>query len=124
MIGGFSMYYFSKTIYPKVKLAGFAAGFFYMFNFFALDNRQNIGFVWTYAFLPLLLALFVKIINATFQRDKKTANKNIIYFALVSVVAFSFASINPANLALMLFGITILVVYYLVKFRKQLRHFS
>jgi len=121
MLAGFSMYYFSKTVYPTVKLAGFAAGFFYMFNFFALDNRQNIGFVWTYAFLPLLLALFVKVINATFQRDKKTANKNIIYFALVSIVAFSFASINPANLALMLFGIAILVVYYLVKFRKQLR---
>ena len=37
------------------------------------------------------------------------------------MVAFSFASINPANLALMLFGLGILAVYYLVKFARQLR---
>ena len=121
MLDGFSMYYFSKTLYPELKFAGFAAAFFYMFNFFALDNRNNVGFVWVYAFLPLLLALFVKIANATVQKNNKTANKNIIYFALVSVVAFSFASINPANLALMGFGLGILVIYYLVKFRSQLR---
>ena len=114
------MYYLTKTVYSTLKIAGFAAGFFYMFNFFALDNRENIGFLWTYAFLPLLLALFVKIANATYQKDK-SVNKNIFYFALTSVVAFSFASINPANLALLSFGLGIFGIYYVVKFRKQLR---
>lgn len=123
MAAGLSMYYFARTIYPEVKFAAFIAGFFYMFNFFALDNMNNIGFVWTCAFLPLLLTLFVKIMNAVLQQNKKTSNRNIIYFALASVVAFSFASINPANVVLMLFGLSILAVYYLVRFRLELRQY-
>ena len=117
------MYYFSKTIYPELRIAPFVAGFFYMFNIFALTTRQNIGFIWIYAFLPLLLALFAKIVKLTYEKNNKSANKNIIYFSLLSVVAFSFAAINPANVALGLFGIAILALYYLVKYivnRKQL----
>jgi len=120
IIGALSMYYFSKTIYPELRIAPFAAGFFYMFNIFALTTRQNIGFVWIYAFLPLLLALFAKIVKLTYEKNNKSANKNIIYFSLLSVIAFSFAAINPANVALGLFGIAILALYYLVKYRKQL----
>jgi hypothetical protein len=121
MIGALSMFYFAKTIYPEHKIAPFIAGFFYMFNIFALTTRHNTGFVWIYAFLPLLLALFTKTVTATYRQDNKTANKNIIYFALTSVLALSFASINPANIALAFFGLLILTIYYLVKFRKQLR---
>jgi len=120
MIGALGMYYFSKIIYPELKIAPFVAGFFYMFNIFALTSRQNTGFIWIYAFLPLLLALFAKIVKSTYEHNNKTANKNIIYFSLLSVVAFSFAAINPANVALGLFGIAILALYYLVKYRKQL----
>ena len=123
IIGALSMYYFSKTIYPELRIAPFAAGFFYMFNIFALTNRQNTGFIWIYAFLPLLLALFAKIVKLTYEKNNKSANKNIIYFSLLSVVAFSFAAINPANVALGLFGITILALYYIVKYRKQLLPF-
>jgi hypothetical protein len=123
IIGALSMYYFSKTIYPELRIAPFAAGFFYMFNIFALTTRQNIGFIWIYAFLPLLLALFAKIVTLTYEKNNKAANKNIIYFSLLSVVAFSFAAINPANVALGLFGIAILALYYLVKYRKQLLPF-
>lgn len=120
IIGALSMYYFSKTIYPELRIAPFVAGFFYMFNIFALTTRQNIGFIWIYAFLPLLLALFAKILKLTYEKNNKSANKNIIYFSLLSVVAFSFAAINPANVALGLFGIAILALYYLVKYRRQL----
>ncbi len=120
VIGALSMYFFSKTIYPELKVAPFVAGFFYMFNIFALTTRQNTGFIWIYAFLPLLLTLFAKIVKLTYENNNKSANKNIIYFSLLSVVAFSFAAINPANIALCLIGIAILALYYLVKFRKQL----
>jgi hypothetical protein len=116
IIGALSMYYFSKTIYPELRIAPFVAGFFYMFNIFALTTRQNTGFIWIYAFLPLLLALFTKIIKLTYEKDIKSANKNIICFSLLSVVAFSFAAINPANVALGLFGIAILALYYVVKY--------
>ena len=123
IIGTLSMYYFSKTIYPELRIAPFVAGFFYMFNIFTLTNRQNTGFIWIYAFLPLLLALFAKIVKLTYEKNNKSANKNIIYFSLLSVVAFSFAAINPANVALGLFGIAILALYYIVKYRRQLLPF-
>jgi hypothetical protein len=123
IIGALSMYYFSKTIYPKLRIAPFVAGFFYMFNIFALTNRQNTGFIWIYAFLPLLLTLFARIVRLTYEKNNKSTNRNIIYFSLLSVVAFSFAAINPANVALGLFSITILALYYIVKYRKQLLPF-
>ena len=123
MLAGFSMYYLTTQIYPESKISPFIASLFYMFNFFFLINMRNIGFLWTYAFLPVILALFFKIMSATYQGDKKKANKNIIYFALVSVVALSFASINPANVALFLIGLALLAVYSLFKFRHRLKPF-
>ena len=123
LVAGFSMYYLTTKIYPESKIAPFIASLFYMFNFFFLINLRNIGFMWTYAFLPLVLALFFKIMNAAYQGDKNNANKNIIYFALVSVVALSFASINPANVALFLIGLAVLAIYSLFKFRTRLKPF-
>lgn len=119
LVGSFSMYYFTTVVYPNHKRAPFIAAFFYIFNIFALSNRHNIGFVWIYAFIPLLLALFIKVINSAYDGSKAT-NKNIIYFAFVSVIAFSFAGINPANIALILIGITILAIFYVIKYRAQL----
>ncbi len=121
LVAGLSMFYLTKKIYPQYRFAAFIAGFFYLFNFFVLLDVNNIGFIWTYAFLPLLLALFFTAIAATYQQDKKAANKHIIYFAIVSVVAFSFASINPANVALLIIGLAVLTIYFLVKYRNQLR---
>ena len=120
MGAGFAMYFFSKTIYPDHKIASFFSAFFYMFNFFVLESRFNLGFAWLYAFLPLLLALFVRIVNATYRQDKKSANVDAIFFALVSVVALSVASINPANLALFLFALSVFAVYFLIKYRRNL----
>jgi hypothetical protein len=119
VIAAFSMFYLTNKIYPKSKIAPFIASFFYVFNFFFLINLRNIGFRWTYAFLPLMLGLFFNIMNATNQNDKKSANTNVIYFALVSIVAFSFASINPANIALFLIGLAVMAFYFLFKLRKK-----
>ena len=123
LVAGLSMFYFTKKVYPQNRFAAFIAAFFYLFNFFVLLNISNIGFIWTYAFLPLLLALFFTAIEAAYQKDKKVANKHIIYFALVSVVAFSFASINPANVALIIIGLAVLAFYFVFKNRKQMRTF-
>jgi hypothetical protein len=123
LVAGLSMFYLTKKIYPQYRFAAFIAGFFYLFNFFVLLDVSNIGFIWTYAFLPLLLGLFYTAITANYQQDKKAANKHIIYFALVSVVAFSFASINPANVALLIIGLVVLAFYFVIKYRKQMRLF-
>ncbi len=121
LAAGFSMYYLAKLVYPNHRIAPFVAGFFYMFNFVSMQIKLNIGFLWIYAFIPLLLALLVRVVNNTYRQDNKAANKSIVYFALASVVAFSFASINPANVALILFSLAILMIFYTVKFRRQLR---
>ena len=77
MGAGFSMYFFSRTLYPNHKIAPLFAAFFYLFNFFILESRFNLGFAWTYTFLPLVLALFVRAINAAYRGDKKSANAGI-----------------------------------------------
>ena len=120
MGAGFSMYYFTRKIYPNHNLAPFFAALFYMLNFFILMSRFNLGFAWTYAFLPLILALFVLSVNAACRHDKKAANLGIIGFAIVSIVPFSIASVNPANIALFLISLSVLAVYFLVKYRKTL----
>ncbi|MGD0342915.1 MAG: alpha-(1-_3)-arabinofuranosyltransferase family protein, partial [Bacteroidales bacterium] len=121
MGAGFSMYYLSKTLYPDLKISPLIASIFYMFNFFVLQSRVNVGLAWSYTFLPLLIALIVKAINAAYQHDSKATNRNVIYFAISSTVALSLASINPTNVALIILGITSIFFYYLLKNRKQLK---
>ncbi|MCW3995882.1 MAG: alpha-(1-_3)-arabinofuranosyltransferase family protein [Candidatus Bathyarchaeota archaeon] len=123
MGAGFCMYFFSKTIYPERKLAPIFASLFYMLNFFVLSSRFNIGFAWTYTFLPLILALFVRIVDATYRQDKRLANINTVLFALFSVLALSVASISPANIALFLFALSAFAIYYIIKYRKQIAPF-
>ncbi len=123
LVAGFSMFYLTTKIYPASRISPFIASLFYMFNFFFLINMRNMGFMWTYAFLPLVLTLFFKIMNAAYQGDKKNTDKNVIYFALASVMAFSFASINPANIAIFLIGLSLMVFYFLYKFKSQLKPF-
>jgi hypothetical protein len=123
VLAGFSMFYLTIKIYAKSTIAPFLASLFYMFNIFFLINMRNIGFMWTYAFLPVILALFYEIMTAASFGDKKRTHANIIYFALMSVVAFSFASINPANVALLFIGLTVFAFYFLFKLRRQLKSY-
>ena len=123
MGAGFSMFYLSKVLYPEHELAPLFAGLFYMFNFFVLESRLNSGFIWTYAFVPLLMALFVRAVDLTYQPTGNKANKMIILFPIVTMVAFSFASINPTNIALMLLGLLVVALYELIKYRKNLKPF-
>jgi len=121
MGGGFSMYFLSKTVYPKLRLPPLISSIFYMFNFFVLQSRLNIGSVWTYAFLPLLMALLIRTAEATQQQNGKTTNKNIIYFAITSTLILSFASINPANVIIILLVLAITLLYYIIRQRNKLR---
>jgi hypothetical protein len=114
MGAGFSMYYLSKTAYPQLKISPLISSTFYMLNFFVLKSRLNPGMAWTYTFLPLLMALLIKIINITPQQNSKTTNKTIIYFAITSTIAFSFASVNPPNVIIALLLLATLLLYYLI----------
>lgn len=117
---GFSMHYLSRTVYPELNSSHIIASVFYTFNFFVLQSRLNIGFVWTYTFLPLLMALLIKILVVP-QQDSKATNKRIIYFGIASTVILSFASINPPNVIIILSILAIITLYYLFMQRKQPR---
>ncbi|MGQ9640378.1 MAG: alpha-(1-_3)-arabinofuranosyltransferase domain-containing protein [Candidatus Bathyarchaeia archaeon] len=119
MGAGFSMYYLSKTVYPQLKLSPLISSIFYMFNFFVLKSRLNIGVAWTYTFLPLLMALLIKIMAASQQN--KAANKTIIYFAIASTISLSFASVNPANVVIAVLLFAILFLYYLITQKSRIR---
>lgn len=118
---GFSMYYLSKTVYPKLHQSHIIASIFYMFNLFVLQSRLNPGFVWTYTFLPLLMALLIKILEVVPQQDSKATNKRIIYFGIASTIILSFASINPPNVIIILSILAVIILYYLFIQRKQPR---
>jgi hypothetical protein len=121
MGAGFSMFYLAKLIYPEHEIAPLISGIFYMFNFFVLESRLNPGLAWTYAFLPLLMALLLKAIDSAYQPTEKKSNKMLILFSITTMVAFSFASINPTNIALMLIGLFVVVLYELFKYRNNLK---
>lgn len=121
MGAGFSMYYLSKVLYPKLRISPLIASFFYMFNFFVLQTILNVGFAWSYTFLPLLIALLIQAINASYKHDNKVAHRYIIYFAISSTIALSLASINPANVALIFLGVSTIFLYYLLKNWIQLK---
>lgn len=121
IVGSFGMYYLSKTVYPKLRLSPLISSIFYTFNFFVLQSRLNIGMAWTYAFMPLLMALLIKMLEATLQQNNKAASKHIVYFAITSTIALSFASVNPPNVIIILLVLAITLLYYTIKQRKQTR---
>jgi 2-polyprenyl-3-methyl-5-hydroxy-6-metoxy-1,4-benzoquinol methylase len=109
----FSMYFFTKTTYPESAVAGVIAGLFYVFNFFLFSIMFNIGMVWTYAWLPLLMALLTKALA-----QKTSTARNSLAFAFTFSVVASFASINLANVILLLIGLGAVYIYHLVFNRK------
>ncbi|MDH5770738.1 MAG: YfhO family protein, partial [Candidatus Bathyarchaeota archaeon] len=117
----FSMFYLSKTVYPKLQLSSLISAAFYTFNFFVLQSRLNIGMAWTYMFLPLLMALLIKITEEISQGNSEVANKKIVYFAITSAITLSFASINVANIISILVVLAIILLYQLVIHRKRIR---
>jgi len=111
---GLSMYYLSRTVYPKLKLSPLTSSIFYMFNLQVLQSRLVISMAWTYTFLPLLVALLIKIIEATHQGDAKAVKKNISYFAITSAITLPFTSSNPAYVVITLLILIIVLLYYLI----------
>ena len=119
MGSGLFMYKLARTIYPQLTFAPIISGIFYMFNFFVLEiNIFNVGISWTYTFIPLLLMLLITIIKNVNQNNPQTLNKTILYFAAVSSITFSFASQNPANIALILLVLAVMFLYYILVQRK------
>jgi hypothetical protein len=109
---GVSMYFLVGLIYPKLRFAPLGSSVFYMFNFFVVQSRLNIGMEWTYAFLPVLMIFLIRTFEASLKEDIAAVNKNACYFALASTLILSFASANPTNVVLALIVLGVLSTYY------------
>lgn len=109
----FSMLYLAKTVYPGKEIVTIVASIFYIFNFSTMLILLNIGMIWTYAFLPLLIAFLIKAVTQT-----QNAGKHAIYFALTFTVVSSISSMNLANVALMLISLGSVLLYYIIFQRK------
>ena len=112
----FSMFYLAKTVYPEEKTAAIISSIFYIFNFsiLSLPMVLNIGMVWTFAFLPLLIALFTKIITQT-----QNVYKHAFCFAITFAIVASISSINVTDVALILISLVSVLVYYIFFQRKK-----
>lgn len=113
MGAAFSMFYLSKTVYPEQKSTAIIASIFYVLNIVTMQSLLNIGMMWTYAFLPLLIALFVRILTTT-----KNIGTHIIFFAFAFMIVGSISSINVADFALIVISLACVLVYYTVFERK------
>ena len=109
----FSMLYLAKTVYPKEDFAATVASIFYIFNFFIMSTLLNTGMMWTYAFLPLLIALFIKTLTQT-----QNTYRYIICFALTFTIVASISTINLADDALIFISLASVLPYYVVLDRK------
>jgi hypothetical protein len=108
----FSMFYLAKTVYSEGDVA-IIASIFYVFNFSILVILLNIGMIWTYAFLPLLIALFIKTL--TQEREKY---RHVVYFAVAFTTVASVSSINFADIGLIFISLASIFLYYIIFDRK------
>jgi len=115
MCSGLSMYYLSKTIYPRLRWGHVLSAVFYMFNIFVILIQLNLGFMFTYAFLPLLMGLLIRVIQIADSRNVKLAHKYTVYLSIVLAIELSLVSVNPANIALTLLVLSATACYFLVK---------
>lgn len=105
----FSIFFLTRTLYPGTSLAPIVASIFYVFNFATLNFLLNVGMMWAYAFLPLMMALLIKAITQTSQRYR-----NIACFALTFSIVGSVASMNVAVNAIIVIALISISLYYLV----------
>jgi hypothetical protein len=108
-----SMIYLTKSVYPRQRFAAITASAFYIFNFFILMNLLNVGMMFTYSFLPLLIALFIKSL-----KQSERIFRNSLAFGIVFAIVASVSSINFADDVLIGVSLVSVFVYYLVIERK------
>lgn len=85
MLGsGLSMYFLASTIYKNQKIVPLVASTLFMFCVYRLEWIWWPGFLWTLGFLPLLMALYVKIVENS--RNHLSVTKYILLFIVASMV--------------------------------------
>lgn len=110
----FSSFFLTSTLYPRRNVASVTAAIFYVFNFSVLNFLLNVGMMWAFAFLPLMMALLVRAITRTSRKYR-----NMVCFVLVFTSVGSIASMNVANDAIIVVVLIAISLYYLA-FEREL----
>jgi hypothetical protein len=83
LCSGFSMYYFTLKVFGG-RTGALVASIFYMFNFSSIFRFFDFDGLWISAFLPLLLGIYVKILNNL--KKGVGVSTNIILFGIVFTI--------------------------------------
>jgi hypothetical protein len=107
---GLTMFYFLSTLFGKKPLPLLVGSLFYTINVSVMISMFNVGMSWMRAFLPLVLALFVKLLQK--RVHKEPSMKLFLCFMLAFSFSMSFLTVNPPILvvSLLCMGVTALYV--------------
>lgn len=110
-----SMYLLSKSLFPNAsKWSWILAALFYLFNLYSLMNIWNrylLNFMLFYAFLPLVLSLFI--------HGLKVRSYFFGFLVAFSTALFSYSLSAPSQLLILWFLLLIAAVFYLIYFRSK-----
>ena len=116
LTSGLSMYYLTKVIFKeKNYISSLISSVFYMFNLF-LTHIILPPLIFLYAFLPLIIGLFIKGIN--FIEDRLKSNFYLI-LSLLNIFFISSAIANPPLYSMIFVILGIYFVFHLLIERKK-----
>jgi len=113
MLGsGLSMYFLASTIYKNQKIVPLVASTLFMFCVYRLEWIWWPGFLWTLGFLPLLMALYVKIVENS--RNHLSVTKYILLFIVASMVLLCGQGIDVSLRVISLVSVGLIFLYCLI----------
>ena len=116
LTSGLSMYYLTKIIFKeKNYISSLISSIFYMFNLF-LTHIILPPLIFLYAFLPLIIGLFIKGINLI--EDRLKSNFYLI-LSLLNIFFISSAIANPPLYSMIFVILGIYFVFHLLIERKK-----
>ena len=109
IISGLAIFYFLSILIGNKPLPLLIGSIFYMVNISVVMSIFNVGMSWMRAFLPLVLALFLQLIQ---KRIRGQSSKRLcLYFLLIFSFSMSFLTVNPPILIISILCLFVIGLY-------------
>lgn len=115
---GLAMFYFLLTLIGKKQIPSLVGSIFYMINISVMLSTFNVGMNWMRAFLPLVLALFVKLLRK--RVNGEPSRRLLLCFILVFSFSTSFLTVNPPILVISFLCLGVVALYVALAEKKVL----
>lgn len=119
IVSGLAMFYFISILIGKKPLPSLVGSIFYMANVSVIFSVLSAGMNWMRAFLPLILALFVRLIQK--QVSGEPAKHSLVCFMLVFSISLSFLTVNAALLVISFFCLGLTALYVALVEKKKIK---